>query len=287
VVIKSERSGRSPSSENAYKVSRARNSRPMGKTDPDPSSTPAGEEAPGRGKSGTFGSRYLEKHSHIRGRGLLSSAALGLSDGLVTNVAFLTGFAGATSDTGLIRFAGVAALLAGAVSMFFGGVLAARSEHDLFEADARREGYEIQTERDEEVAELTELYEEKGLTPQEASMVVTRISGDKDRFLEDMLVNELHIHRSSLNAPYKQGAVIGLSFLLGALVPLLPYFLFSTKEYETVASLLFSFVFLFSAGIWKGSIVSRKVWRSGLETLLIGAVAAGILFLIGSALTFV
>ena len=59
-----------------------------------------------------------------------------MADGLVTNLAFLTGFGGAVSGDGLIRFAGLAAMLAGTVSMFFGGVLSARSEHDLFKADS-------------------------------------------------------------------------------------------------------------------------------------------------------
>lgn len=260
----------------------------MGSRSPEgSSSTKPNGEAPLRERSGRSGPRYLEKHSHIRGRGLLSSAALGLSDGLVTNIAFLTGFAGATSDIGLIRFAGLAAMLAGTVSMFFGGVLAARSESDLFAADAKREGFEIANEREEEVSELTQLYEEKGLSRQEASMVVAKISADNDRFLEDMLVNELHVHRSNLNDPYKQGAVVGLSFLVGAFVPLFPYYLSAVKDYDVVASVLASLVFLFAAGAWKGLIVSRKVWRSGLETLLIGAAAAGILFVIGSSLTFV
>src|SRR5215469_7358311 len=98
-------------------------------------------EAPRR--AGHMGPKYQEKHKHIRGRGLISSAALGLTDGLVTNLSFLTGISGAATDMGLIRFAGTAAMLAGAVSMFFGGILAARSERDLFEADSKREAYEI------------------------------------------------------------------------------------------------------------------------------------------------
>src|SRR6266571_5543137 len=88
----------------------------------------------------------LELHSHIRGRGFIAKAALGVSDGLVTNLAFLSGFAGAQSDLGLIRFAGVAAMLAGAISMFFGGVLAGRAEVDSYQADVRREASEIETE---------------------------------------------------------------------------------------------------------------------------------------------
>jgi predicted membrane protein (TIGR00267 family) len=236
---------------------------------------------------GRLGERYQEKHHHIRGRGLISSSALGLADGLITNLAFLTGFGGAVGSIDLIRFAGLAAMLAGAVSMFFGGILGSRSELDLFHADSKREAFEIENERDEEVQELKTLYKDKGLTESEAETVVNRVSANKDRFLEDMLVNELHIHRSHLEKPYKVGLVIGFSFLIGALVPLAPYYLEAQKTASVTASVVFSLVFLFVAGAWKGRIVHREIWRSGLETLLIGAFAAAVLFVIGSAFTFV
>jgi len=118
-------------------------------------------------------------------------------------------------------------------------------------------------------------------------MVVARVSENKERFLEDMLANELHIHRSHLEKPYKVGLVIGLSFLLGALVPLLPYYLTTQSAVSVTASVVFSLSFLFVAGAWKGRIVGREIWRSGLETLMVGAAAAAILFVIGTSSTFV
>jgi predicted membrane protein (TIGR00267 family) len=246
--------------------------------------TAAADEETIKGRSGE---RYQEKHQHIRGRGLISSSALGLADGLITNLAFLTGFGGAVGSISLIRFAGLAAMLAGAVSMFFGGILGSRSELDLFHADSKREAFEIENEREEEISELKTLYMEKGLTESEAETVVARVSANKERFLEDMLVNELHIHRSHLEKPYKVGLVIGLSFLVGALVPLAPYYLSTQKTVSVVASVAFSLAFLFGAGAWKGRIVQRNIWRSGLETLAIGAFATAVLFAIGSASTFV
>jgi predicted membrane protein (TIGR00267 family) len=204
----------------------------------------------------------------------------------VTNLAFLTGFSGAVSSDALIRFAGLAAVLAGTVSMFFGGVLSARSEHDLFRADSAREAYEMEHETDEEKLELKWIYMDKGLTEKEADMVVGRLLSNKEKFLEDMLTNELHVHQHSLANPLKLGAVIGLSFLVGAVVPLAPYFLLSGKSAVPI-SVALSLVFLFAAGEWKGRIVKRKRLRSGLETLLIGAVAAGILYVIGSTFAFV
>ncbi len=257
----------------------------MGKEPDGAGGVPSGPDE-GQAK-GRFGSRYQEKHQHIRGRGLISSSALGLSDGLITNLAFLTGFGGAESSISLIRFAGLAAMLAGSVSMFFGGILGSRSELDLFHADSKREAFEIENETDEEVEELRTLYMQKGLSESEADMVVARVSSDRERFLEDMLANELHIHRSHLEKPYKVGLVIGLSFALGALVPLLPYFFSTQKAVGVAASVIFSLAFLFAAGAWKGRIVQRHIWRSGLETLLIGAFAAAVLFAIGSVSAFV
>jgi predicted membrane protein (TIGR00267 family) len=250
-------------------------------------SAPPGDAGSSQGSKTTAHDAYVERHPHISGRGLISASALGLADGLVTNLAFLTGFSGAVSSDSLIRFAGLAAMLAGTVSMFFGGILSARSEHDLFKADSDREAYEMEYETDEEKSELKWIYMDKGLTEQEADMVVARLLTNKEKFLEDMLTNELHVHEHNLNNPYKLGAVIGLSFLVGSFAPLAPYLVFSAKSSAVVASVAVSLTFLFAAGEWKGRIVKRKPLRSGLETLLIGALAAGVLFVIGSVFAFV
>jgi len=251
-----------------------------------PSALPGGGGSLQESKT-TAHDAYVERHPHISGRGLISASALGLADGLVTNLAFLTGFSGAVSGDALIRFAGLAAMLAGTVSMFFGGILSARSEHDLFKADSNREAYEMEYETEEEKSELKWIYMDKGLTEQEADMVVARLLTNKEKFLQDMLTNELHVHEHSLPNPYKLGAVIGLSFLVGSFVPLAPYYVFTAKSSAIAASVVVSLIFLFAAGEWKGRIVKRKPLRSGLETLLIGAVAAGVLFVIGSAFAFV
>ena len=113
-----------------------------------PSFALVGEKNPQQAQKPFTREAYVERHAHIGGRGLISAAALGLADGLVSNLAFLTGFGGAVASIDLILFAGVAAMLAGSVSMFFGGILSARSEFDLFKADSNREAYEIEHEPD-------------------------------------------------------------------------------------------------------------------------------------------
>ena len=228
-----------------------------------------------------------ELHKHIRARSYIGGSALGVSDGLVTNLAFLSGFAAIESGTiHLIQVAGVASMLAGAISMFFSGVIAGRSEYELFQADKKREEGEIEQEPEEERAELTDFYVAKGLTGEEAERVVGRISSNKEKFLEDILMHELHVHQTKLSNPFKMGGVIGLSFLVGALIPLAPFLLLPTATVALATSALVSGLFLFVVGAWKGRVVGRKVWRSGLETLLIGFAAAGILYLIGRSIGF-
>lgn len=227
-----------------------------------------------------------ELHQHIQGRGVIRDIMLGLSDGVITNAAFLAGFSGAVQSMEIIRIAGISAMLAGAVSMFFGGMIAARSERDLFRADSIRESTEIEIEPDEERNELKSFYLQKGLTDAESETVVNRITSDRKKWLEDLLMHELHIHETKLEKPLKTAGVIGLSFLLGALVPLVAYLGTGTKSLAVLISVLSSLVFLFIVGGWKGKLSGRKFLRAGIEMLMIGAAAAIMLFLIGSLLVF-
>lgn len=227
-----------------------------------------------------------ERHKHIRARGYIGSSALGISDGLITNLAFLSGFAGYVSDIQLIRFAGIASMLAGAISMAFAGFLAQRSEYDLYHADAKREAGEIEQEPEEEKSELKNFYLAKGLSEDEAGKIVERISANKQKFLEDILMHELHVHETRLENPIKMGGVIGGSYLAGALIPLVPFILLTTRNNSIITAELVAPLFLFGVGVWKGRIVGRRLWRSGLETLIIGVAASAVLYVIGTSIGF-
>jgi vacuolar iron transporter family protein len=177
-------------------------------------------------------------------------------------------------------------MLAGAISMSFGGFLAQRSEYDLYHADAKREAGEIEQEPEEEKSELEKFYMAKGLSQDEADRIVDKISANKEKFLEDILMHELHVHETRLENPIKMGGVIGLSFLVGALIPLVPFILLSTRNNSILVAALVSPLFLFGVGVWKGRIVGRRFWRSGLETLIIGVAASGVLYAIGFFIGF-
>ncbi len=117
-------------------------------------------------------------------------------------------------------------------------------------------------------------------------MVVERVSSDKRKFLEDLMIHELHLHKAALENPYVSGLVVGGAFLVGAIVPLGPYILLSTRSDSLLASLAISLLFLFAVGGWKGRIAGRKVWKAGVETLIVGVAGSAILFVIGALFGF-
>src|SRR5207244_13538242 len=99
--------------------------------------------------------------------------------------------------------------------------------------------------------ELRKFYVAKGLSQYEAETRVEKISTNKEKFLEDILMHELHVHETRLENPIKMGGVIGLSFLVGALIPLAPFVLLPTKNTSILTAALISPLFLFGVGVWR------------------------------------
>jgi predicted membrane protein (TIGR00267 family) len=211
---------------------------------------------------------------------------LGVSDGMIVSLAFLTGTALNVSDMRIIIITGAAAVVSSASSMFFSGILAKRTEIDLYNADHDRELYEIENEPEEEKEEMRGFYLGKGLSASETRTLVSRITKNKKKWLEDMLLNELHIHKDSLGSPLQSGSTIGFSSLVGGLVPLAPYILIGSLPAAMELSILISCCCLFAVGASKGVATRRNILKSGGETLLVGIVAVLIVFEIGRLLAF-
>ncbi len=228
-----------------------------------------------------------ELHPHTKWRGTISNIILGISDGMIVSLAFLTGIALNLANSKIIIITGVIAIISSTISMFFSGILARRTEIDLFNADYKRERYEIENEPEEEKQEMVDLYSKKGLSPSDARKLVSKIIKNKTKWLEDMLLNELHINVDMLGSPFQVGAAIGLSSLVGGFVPLAPYVFIGSLSNAIAISVITSFGSLFVIGAIKGRIAKRNFLVSGCEMLLVGMVASFIVFEIGRALMLV
>ncbi len=240
-------------------------------------------------------SRVLQKLTHpsgfpkgVSGGGRLRAAVLGVNDGLVSNFSLVMGVAGGTAgavggggDPEFILLAGVAGLLAGAFSMASGEYISMRSQRDIFEHEMRREAIELQEWPEEEEEELALIYQAKGLSPDEAGHLASRIMSDPKVALDTMAREELGLDPSELGSPWGASIVSFVAFVSGAVVPIVPY-IFDAGDFSIVLSASLSAVALAAVGAMVGATSGRNVLWGGLRMLLAGGAAATVTFTVGS-----
>jgi VIT1/CCC1 family predicted Fe2+/Mn2+ transporter len=207
----------------------------------------------------------------------------GGSDGLVSNLALVMGVAGATADNQAIVIAGIAGLLAGAFSMAVGEYISVRSQHELFESQRRLQERQLKEDEAGERSILEDIYRKRGFAPAEARSIVETLFATPDRALEAMLRDEVGLDPRAIGGPVAAGFSSFVSFVSGALIPLLP-FLLLTGMVAFVGSVVLSLAALFLLGLGVSLLTGRPPVRSGLRQLALGGVAALVTYLIGEAI---
>ena len=216
--------------------------------------------------------------------GTLRAAIFGVNDGLVSNAALIMGFAGASQGRTVILLAGVSGLLAGAFSMAAGEYVSMRVQREVLERMLHLEAHELANEPEEELAELADIYERKGVPPALALTLATELSRDPATALDTHAREELGIDPDEgLGSPRAAAGSSFVTFALGALVPLVP-FLFMSGGAGVIVSALVTGLALLGVGAATARLTGRSPVLSGLRMLAIGASAAFITYLIGVAL---
>lgn len=205
--------------------------------------------------------------------GLLRDLVLGSSDGLVGFLAFVAGVSASLPTQRSIVLAGFAEMFAGGTSMGLGAYLGAKSEREFYEKELRRERREITEMPQEEREEIRQIYRRKGFEGKELEMVVDRITEDKERWLRIMMHEELGLTQTAFVPPLQAGLGVGVSYMVGVLVPLAPYF-FLQRPWALFASMLATFLVLFAVGAFKAGMTQRRWWKSGLEMACLGLAGA-------------
>jgi vacuolar iron transporter family protein len=225
---------------------------------------------------------------HRSGRsGTLRAVIFGVSDGLVSNLALVMGVAGASGPTAtsghFILLAGIAGLLAGAFSLAAGEYISMQSQRELFERQIELERAEMAAMPEEEEAEMASLYRAKGFNADEAKAIAHRLFEDPERALDQLIREELGLDPDELGSPF--GAAFGsfVAFALGAFVPVVPY-LIGSGVGAFVAAIGLSLVALFAVGGGVSLLTGRGVLFSGARQVAIGAAAAIVTFVVGTAI---
>ena len=215
-------------------------------------------------------------------RGGYRAAVFGVSDGLVSNVALILGVAGASSGQELVRIAGLAGLIAGAVSMAAGEYVSMQAQRELLERELDMERREHARNPEHEVEELAEIYESRGVDPDMAREMATNIMEDPEKALEVHAREEMGIDPNELGNPVFAAASSFIAFAIGAVLPLLPWF-FTGGNGAIVGSILLGVAGAVLVGGALALATSRSIVRGSLRQLVIAAAAAAITFGIGSA----
>ena len=205
-------------------------------------------------------------------------------DGVVTTFAIVAGVAGANLSASIILVLGLANLFADGFAMAVGNFLSIRSEKERYNIVRLEEAYEIEKIPEYEREEVRTIYKEKGFEGKVLDEIVTTITSDKDRWLREMLFEE-HGLTPDFKSPLWGGFVTYISFILIGSIPLLSFvaelFFPDIAPYAIISSVVLTGFALFFIGALKTLVVKRSIFKSGMETLGMGGLAAIVAYAIG------
>jgi len=216
--------------------------------------------------------------------GWIGDAIYGVNDGLGAIFGIVSGVSGATlGNSKYVLLAGMAGMIASALSMGSGAYLAAKSEREIYEAEVARERESIQVNEPEAREMLSLYYQVKGLPADDADRIVEHLAKDKQQLLRALSAERLNATEDALRKPLVSAISGSLSTALGAFIPVVPFFFLSGYP-AVIVSAIVSLLAHFAVGAAKSLITIRSWWSSGLEMTLVGAVEGVVTYVIGIGL---
>jgi VIT1/CCC1 family predicted Fe2+/Mn2+ transporter len=221
-----------------------------------------------------------QKREVIESRARIREFVFGIQDGLISTVGLLAGIQGATESNAVVIIAGMTSMFAGAISMAAGSYLSSSAEKQIFDKELK-EAEELAAKEPYLAAEgLLKALGQEGLKKEQGYRIVKLLVEEEQVFLRTFQEKVFGLGTAEINRPLQAALVMGLSFVVGALIPLLPYLLFAGMQALYISAALGALT-LFSVGVFKGRLAAKPVFASGLEFFFIAVGAAGLGYLIG------
>ena len=221
---------------------------------------------------------------HFTASAAVRDIVIGMSDGLTVPFALAAGLTGAVASTGVIVTAGLAEVTAGAIAMGLGGYLAARTDFEHYAAERAREEREIVELPDRETEEIADVFRGYGLTDAQMAPVVAAICADPKRWVDFMMRFELGLEEPDPRRAGRSALTIAGSYVVGGIVPLAPYLFFQSVTTALIASVVVTLLALLIFGYIKGRFTTTRPFRSALQTVGVGGLAAAAAFGIARAI---
>lgn len=228
--------------------------------------------------------KLQHKENHLESSDFLTDVVIGMSDGLTVPFALAAGLTGAVSNSSIIVIAGIAEIVAGSIAMGLGGYLAGKTETEHYESELKKEYDEVERIPEMEKKEVRDFFENLGLSEEIQLKATEEIAKDKKQWVDFMMKFELGLDKPDPRRATKSAMNIGLSYAVGGIIPLSPYFFIPDSREALKFSVIATLVCLFIFGYFKSKITGVPVLSGGLKVMLIGAAAAAAAF--GVALLF-
>jgi VIT1/CCC1 family predicted Fe2+/Mn2+ transporter len=223
-------------------------------------------------------SGHVHHEHHFRATEFVRDVVIGMSDGLTVPFALAAGLTGATSQSSLIVLAGLAEIAAGSIAMGLGGYLAARGDLDHYASEKLREEREIVERTHDEEEEIYEIFENYGVTREEASPVLGALKRHPPAWVDFMMRFELGLEEPEPGREWRSAITIAGSYIVGGLIPLCPYMLMRSAPTALHGSVAITLIALLVFGGIKGRVTGVGVVRAALQTAIVGGIAAAAAF---------
>jgi VIT1/CCC1 family predicted Fe2+/Mn2+ transporter len=224
--------------------------------------------------------KQLALEPHFTSSDTVRDVIIGMSDGLTVPFALAAGLSGAVSQTDIIVIAGLAEIAAGCISMGLGGFLAAQNDSEHYYSEQKREYKEVEVVPEMEEKEVVDIFKTYGLNDAHIAPIMADFKKNPDNWVAFMMQNELHLEKPDKARAKKSGATIALSYLFSGFIPLSSYIFIKNSHEALFISAVVTLLALVIFGYVKAKLIGNNPWKSALQTVLIGGVAAGAAYLL-------
>ena len=227
----------------------------------------------------------MHHEHHLQSSDTIRDIVIGMSDGLTVPFALAAGLSGAINSSGIVVTAGIAEIVAGSIAMGLGGFLAGKTEADHYKSELKREYDEVERVPEQEKMEVMEVFAEFGLSEKLQLEVAGEMAKDKDKWVDFMMRYELGLEKPQENRATQSAITIGISYIVGGIIPLSPYFFIADSHMALYYSCAITAVCLFVFGYFKSRVTGQPAFSGALKVLVIGALAAAAAFIMAKIIS--
>lgn len=213
---------------------------------------------------------------------VIRDTVFGIADGLTVPFALAAGLSGALDSNTIVIVASLAEIAAGTISMGLGGYLAAKSDLEHYRKEEAREQYEVKEMPEIEVNEVKSIFRSYGLKDEEAQTMADALRERPQNWVDFMMRFELGLERPRARDARQSALTIGISYAIGGIIPLTPYFFISHTRSALLISAVLTLSALFTFGYVKGLYISERPLKSALQMAIVGGLAAAVAFTVAT-----